>query len=396
MAVNVQRNDFETIQGVETTPQGGRRMSSALTRVGVFKYRDASGRQWSELRPPEEVFAEDSLATLRSAPVVDLHPAGGKVTTENFKALALGHVHDDVRPQGDLVVATTTVNDAEACARIDRGERAETSCGYRCDLDPSPGEWRGERYDQVQRNIRYNHLGIGPKGWARGGGEMALLRCDGAAVQVSAGGPAAEGTTMKKKLKVRGREFTLDADEEVAAAQTAVDQTLAQSDNELAAIKAGLMEALQKIAAYEAKEAAKAAAGEATEAPKVTEEMVPDEVADSIVSKRLSLHEDARKVLGADAKLDGKPEAIKRQVIAKALPTVKLDGLSADTVEGMFRAAVAGAASVRNDALARAAGLAGSGSRHDGQGLAGAQASLNQRLHDAGRKPFGVTTKAGD
>jgi len=187
VAVTVQRSDFETIQGVETTPQGGRRMASALTRVGVFKYRDASGRQWSELRPPEEVFAEDSLATLRSAPVVDLHPAGGRVTTENFKELALGHVHDDVRPQGDLVVATTTVNDAEACARIDRGERAETWCGYRCDLDPTTGEWRGERYDQVQRNIRYNHLGIGPKGWARGGGEMALLRCDGAASEALPG-----------------------------------------------------------------------------------------------------------------------------------------------------------------------------------------------------------------
>lgn len=394
MAVNVQRNDFETIQGVETTPQGGRRMSSALTRVGVFKYRDGNGRQWSELRPPEEVFSEDSLATLRGAPVVDLHPAEGRVTVDNHRALALGHVHDDVRPAGDLVVATTTVNDAEAVRRIDAGERAETSCGYRCDLDPTPGEWRGERYDQVQRNIRYNHLGIGPKGWARGGDAMALLRCDGAAVQVSAGAPAAEGTTMKKKLKVRGREFTLDADEEVAAAQGAVDAVATAADSassELAAVKAALMDALQKVAQLEAKQVAASAA-----TPVVTEEMVPDEVADSLVSKRISLHDDARKVLGADEKLDGlKPAAIRAKVIAKALPGLKLDGLSADTVEGMYRAAIAGVTSARNDGLAHAAGLAAGGRTDSAGGLEGAQNGMMQKIHAMGRAPFAVSTKVG-
>jgi hypothetical protein len=61
-------------------------------------------------------------------PVVDLHPDGGRVTTDHFKALSLGHVHD-VRRDGALVVPTTTVNDAEAVRRIDAGERAETSCG---------------------------------------------------------------------------------------------------------------------------------------------------------------------------------------------------------------------------------------------------------------------------
>jgi len=364
-------------------------MSSVLSRAGVFTYRDGTGRTWRELRPASEVFAEDSLASFRGVPVVDLHPTEGKVTTENFKALSLGHVHDDVRRgDGDLVVATTTVNDAEACARIDRGERAETSCGYRCDLDPTPGvDPVYGPYDQVQRNIRGNHLGIGPKGWARGGREMELLRQDGAAVMVSADS-AAEGTSMKKKLKVGGRDYTLDADDDVAAAQTAVDGEIGQ-------IKAMLMEALQKVAAFEAKEAAKTGA-EGGDATKVTEEMVPEEVADSLVSKRISLHDDARKVLGTETKLDGlKPAEIKSKVIAKALPGMKLDGLSADTVDGMFRAAVAGTSSARNDALAHAAGLAGGPSRPGAGGLDAAQATMTQRLHEMGRAPFGVNTKAG-
>jgi hypothetical protein len=66
----VVRTDFTgTFRKVEETEQGGVRMPAALTRVGVFRYRDAQGREWGELRPPEEVFAPASLATLRDAPV---------------------------------------------------------------------------------------------------------------------------------------------------------------------------------------------------------------------------------------------------------------------------------------------------------------------------------------
>ena len=314
------------------------------------------------LRHPDDVFAADSLATLRAAPVVDLHPAQ-PVTAENFKALSVGHVHDDVRADGALVAGTVTVNDAAEVALIEAKERRELSCGYTCTIESGAGEYLGERYDQRQRDIRYNHVGLGPVGWGRAGSEVAL-RLDGAAVQVSVRDRAA-GETMKK-LKVRGREFNLDADEEVAAAQGAVDQSQMQSDGELGAIKAALMDALQKLASYEAKAAASEAAESATGKPDVTEDNVPEAVADALVSKRIALHEDARKVLGSDAKLSGSVDAIRRQVIAKVLPSVKLDGLSGDAVVGMFTACIAGATQ-RNDGLARAhIAAAGTDGRHDG------------------------------
>ena len=168
------------------------------------------------LRHPEDVFAADSLATLRAAPVVDLHPAQ-PVTAENLKALSVGHVHDDVRADGALVAGTVTVNDAAEVALIEAKERRERLCGSTCTIEPGAGEYQGERYDQRQRDIRYNQVGLGPAGWGRAGSEVAL-RLDGAAVQVSVRDRAA-GETMKK-LKERGREFKLDVDEEVAAAPT--------------------------------------------------------------------------------------------------------------------------------------------------------------------------------
>ena len=360
----VPRTDFAgALVGPQRTPQGGLRVDAALTRAGVFRYKDTSGREWGELRHPDDVFAADSLATLRAAPVVDLHPSQ-PVTAENFKTLSVGHVHDDVRADGALVAGTVTVNDAAEVAMIESKERRELSCGYTCTIEPGAGEYEGERYDQRQRDIRYNHVGLGPVGWGRAGSNVAL-RMDGAAVQVSARDRAA-GETMKKKLKVRGREYTLDADEEVAAAQDAVDASQMQADGELGAIKAALMDALQKLASYEAKAAASEAAESATGKPDVTEEMVPEAVADALVARRIALHEDARKVLGSDAKLSGSVDAIRRQVIAKVLPTVKLDGLSGDAIVGMYTACVAGAGQ-RNDSLARAhIAAAGTDGRHDG------------------------------
>ena len=356
----VQRLDFAgTVRGVVETPQGGRRMPAVLTRVGVLRYRDETGREWGELRPPEEVFAPESLATLRAAPVVDLHP-DVKVTTENFQALSLGHVHDDVAPEDErLVVGTVTVNAGPAVRKIDAGERKDTSCGYEMTPDRTPGVWEGEPYDVVQREIRYNHVGIGPPGWGRAGSEVSL-RLDGAAVQVRGDAAPKGKDDPMKVLKIRGREYKLDAENEVAAAQGEVGAMEKKSDADTAALDAlqkALQDALGQIAMWKAK-----AEAAASTAPTVTEEMVPDAIADAIVTKRGELRARALRVLGETdekgqpLKLDGKSaKEIRRMTVAKALPTLTLDSLSDERIEGMFLAVTAeGTATARNDSLASA------------------------------------------
>lgn len=316
---------------VERTPQGGLRVPAAVTRAGVLRYKDSSGREWGELRPPEEVFSEDSLATLRGAPVTDLHP-DEMVTPATHKTLAVGHVHDSIAVEDPLVMATLTVADAGELALVESGDRKEVSCGYTCEVDPTPGVYQGEAYDGIQRCIRYNHVGLGPVGWGRGGPQVSL-RMDGAAVQVPRVAPT---RSSMKSLKIRGREYKLDADGEVMAAQdavTAAETEAASNAAELGAVKTALMEALKTVAALEAK----IAAAEAAEAGPVTEDKVPEAVADSIAQKRIALCEKARRVLGPEVKFDGKSsDAIRREVVLKAVPTMKLDGLSADVILGMF------------------------------------------------------------
>lgn len=357
--MRVYRRDFAgPTRGVRPTPQGGLCVEAAVARTGVLEYSDGQ-RTWREYRPAEEVFAEDSLATLRGATVTNDHPEK-LVTPDTFAAVSRGHAQDGIRRDGNLVVADLMVQDAELCRLVQAGERREVSCGYTCEVEHVPGVTPdGEKYDAIQRRIRHNHVALLAPGEGRSGPEVSL-RMDGAAVQVRRI-DAAKGLSMKKTIKVRGQEFRLDADDKdgqvdekkVAMAQDAVDDVVKKADAdgaELAAVKDALMGALQKVAALEAKQAAASAATP----PAVTEEMVPEDVQDSILAKRGALVTQARAVLGAEVKLDGlKADEIRRQVVAKAHPEMKLDGLSADTLRGMYEVVVA-SASTRNDALGAA------------------------------------------
>jgi hypothetical protein len=152
-----------------------------------LSYRDSSGAEIREFRPPEEVFSETSLGSVSGIPVTSDHPAGG-VTPTSWRALSIGHV-ETPHKDGEWISAPVVVADQSAIDQISQsreaGEAVELSCGYLVDTDPTPGEYEGERYDVVQRNIRYNHLAILPRGKApRVSG--AELRLDSAGNQIGA------------------------------------------------------------------------------------------------------------------------------------------------------------------------------------------------------------------
>lgn len=160
------------------TPQGGIDVSGAVTRTGVFPYRRADGSVVMELRHPDDVLREDSLDTLRGAPVTIDHPRGA-VVPENWKALSVGHVSDHVEGRADgFVMTRVRVQDAAAAAKVG-SELREFSCGYSCDVVPEVGIYNGQRYDARQTNIVYNHVAMGPEGWGRLGPEVSI-RADAA------------------------------------------------------------------------------------------------------------------------------------------------------------------------------------------------------------------------
>jgi len=169
-----QRFDFGGFRAKPTrTPQGFLKISGNTTRTGVLIYRRADGSEFRELRLAEEVFDPASLESMRGAPVTDLHPRS-LVSPSNVTSLQKGFVGSKAKQDGIFVTATLTVQDAALIAAVERRERRELSPGYTCRVELKQGVHNGERYDGIQRGIVYNHLAIGPAGWARSGPEVAL------------------------------------------------------------------------------------------------------------------------------------------------------------------------------------------------------------------------------
>ncbi len=301
----------------QRTPQGGLRIDANLTRTGIFTYRDAGGKEVREYRSPEEVFKADSLQTLHLAPIVIGHPA--MVGPDNWQRHSVGTIGEDVRADGKFIVAKAVVQDRKTIDGIEAKRLCELSCGYEVDLVHTPGVTpEGEHYDALQTNIRYNHVGIGPAGWGRAGGEVRL-RLDGNGDVVL---PDADPVVPT----VPGM---LTAEQEKARADKA------EADLKTATARAEKLEGERDAEKTRADAADKARTDAAVDVP-------------ALVAARSTLEMSARKVLGSDAVLTVKGDGIKTTdrpmtdneiviaVIAKGDPTFKVDGRSADYLSARF------------------------------------------------------------
>lgn len=225
-----QRYDAGILHKAEQTPQGGFRVPSFPTKVGVFTYRLPDGKVRRELRPPEEVFDAASLASLKGATVTDLHPEKDgqriPVTAENWRELAVGHAAEDVQAADPFVSVSLLIQDQRMIDLINAGARKELSSGYECQLEPTAGVWpaTGEVYDAIQRGIRYNHVALGPENWGRAGVQVALRLDSGDAIQV----PGED--KIVKKVIVDGKEYTEGSPEHLAALEASRQAALGRAD----------------------------------------------------------------------------------------------------------------------------------------------------------------------
>lgn len=132
-----------------------------ITRSGIFTYHDSKGKVVREYRPADEVFAVDSLNSLRAIPITDGH-RGMVNATHDLDGVIVGNVmspgekHDD-----DNVVADIVIHNVKKI-----GNKRELSLGYACKIDETSGEYNGQKYDCIQRGIKYNHLAVVHKGRA--------------------------------------------------------------------------------------------------------------------------------------------------------------------------------------------------------------------------------------
>ncbi|MEW5804282.1 MAG: DUF2213 domain-containing protein [bacterium] len=185
------------------TPEGFLVCNAYVTRSGIFDYYDADGKLIREYRPPEEVFHPESMNSLRLVPVTFNHP-DVMITVNNVRDFQVGTTGENIDREEDFVRCTIKILNQSVIhyvmTRHNNGQAIELSCGYDCDTVPIVGEYRGEKYDSVQMNIRYNHVSIVDRGRA---GRDVRLKLD----------HKEEGQKMPVKFKkkaIKLDSFTMD------------------------------------------------------------------------------------------------------------------------------------------------------------------------------------------
>ena len=355
------RFDRGTLRKPVRTDSGFLRADAYVTRVGVFAYSNADGTTRRELRHPDEVFDEASLATLELVPVTREHP-GELVTDANAKQLQVGTTGERAfEAEGRYVQTALKVTDGETIEDILSDKRRDLSCGYVCDSDETPGVTSGIpgiddglEYDLVQRKIRYNHVAVTKSG--RAGPLVSIPRMDAGGedvavmVEDSATKKTKTGASKMETIVIDGVEY--EVSKQAAQAYRREQQKM---DSQLKAAKklADEQTARGDMAEKQRDDAKKIA----EETKQKLDDAVSNENVRSMVAKRVRLVTDAKRVLSAhgvkEDSLGDLEEKSDREImelaIEKAFPGTKLDDKNDDYVGASFDMVVKGTDSATTD-----------------------------------------------
>ena len=341
----VLRVDFAEAPRMRRTDEGYLTGEARVARIGIQNYRNGDGTIRRELRRPEDVFSADALASFRNVPSTYGHPDERLVTAENAKRLSVGFVGENIRVDGRWVVMPITITDADTISRIEAGETIQLSAGYTADVDEEAGEYDGEVYDAVQRNIRGNHVAIVAQARA---GDEARLQLDAAdAVAVDDKPTQARSDSMSDKtvtVRVDGCEYQVPQE---------VERHLAKQDEQVEALTG------ERDQAKADADTNKAKADEAQAELDKLKEQRSDEAIREAAKARVALEREAAKVLGDEAEMDGKTDRqIQEAVVQKVHSDADLSEASDTYVQARYDAALA-TAKAHGDAMAKQRETAG-------------------------------------
>ena len=361
---NIDNSQWMTIP-FERTNEGFLRGRAIVTSIGVFTYKRKDGTVQRELRLPEEIFAFDTLNSMKLKPVTLNHP-NELVTSENADRLQVGSLGDnptsttqwhnepwDKVTDGINCAIDMVITKKDAIDAVLNGKQA-LSMGYTCDLEAAqPGAaWCGIEYDFIQRNIRYNHCAIVDA--ARAGDNAKIeLRADSedAVLEDMVFYKKTDGgTQMLKKINLDGIDY--EAEAEVIKALQRADEKAKKTEEDACEQKKSMD---KKVADLENKEKElekriselEAERDSAKDKADSLEKDLEKAKADSADPKRLD-EEDKEKMkllhnaekAKVEVKADMSDMDIKKAVIISAFPNAKFDGKDDVYIQARYDATV--------------------------------------------------------
>ncbi|MGP2469970.1 DUF2213 domain-containing protein [Yersinia sp. 2540 StPb PI] len=161
---SVRRYDVDGMLHVELTP---------ISKANVCVYYGKEIPDWEALglnpdkayrllRDPEEL--RKSAPTFNNKPVLDTHIAVSVLDPP--KEHIIGSTGTDAVYEAPYLKNSMGIYDINSIIGVENKEQREISSSYRYRLDMTPGEYEGEPYDGVMRDIVCNHVAIVPSGRA--------------------------------------------------------------------------------------------------------------------------------------------------------------------------------------------------------------------------------------
>lgn len=313
---------------------------AVIARAGVLEYQRGDGSIVRELRDPAVIHSAESLASYEGRPVLlGKHPtnAAGQVVLaddENTAALpvigSLRNVRAGKSADGDGIEHAVTLADvliwhSDGINAANNGIR-QFSAGYKTSVAFERGDFNGVVYDARQLEDVGNHVVLTPNARA---GDVTEFRMDAAdAVCVNA------ATAANAK---RG-----DMEDDVKALQEEIDRLRAEND----ALKMEIEKVLEdkeelrgQLAAMEAQADAEDTAGDMSDKDMDKEDDKRGDAVDldALVEQRLTLIDNARRLVGPAYSYTGKPESeIRADTITAAIPDLSLEGLTEAEIRGAY------------------------------------------------------------
>lgn len=294
------------------------RVPAKAARTGIQQYLASElglkDRNPMELvnvyRPPEEVFAADSLKSYKDVDVTIEHPED-MVSCETYDAVSVGHVTSDGRQEGDWVVCDLIIKSKDAIKEIESG-KVEISMGYEMDLKAMDGFTDfGESYEFVQTSLKMNHAALVSS--ARAGHEARIF----------------DNKPKVQQMKITltdGKTVAVDSEEKAMLIQSAFDSL--QKRLKDAEEKAEDMEE-EKEKAEVAKDMAEAEKEKMEDELEKEKEKTTDSAISALVARVAKTMDSAKKIAGKDFTCDSMNEiAIKRAALSDAYPKKNWQDLS--------------------------------------------------------------------
>jgi hypothetical protein len=283
------------------------------------------------------VFDPESLKTLLGIPLTLNHPGSGKlVTPETLAKLKVGSINGEPFSDGYRVYVDLQVERADAVKALREKTHTYLSCGYTCEVEEVSGTWMGVRYDAIQRDIRYNHVALcrSPRG-----DENLKIRLDSTGSIVE---PQPEGAPMAAEENKEVAKLVGDFQARIDAKDAELKQVRTDSEAQLKTVTA------ERDALQAKLDEATARQDSLDKELKAEREGMAAKI-QAAAGELSKLRADA-KDFGVEVKEDSSPMDIRKAVILKANPEVKLDGKSDDYIVARFDSVVeAGAKSVQID-----------------------------------------------